>query len=369
MNPSSPPVPASARLLWPDIAKGVCILLVVLHHVTTKHYAPLVAEGLGPVEGAWVGLSSALKPVRMPLFFLVSGFFASRVVQRSWTEVRARAMRLAYVYVIWLVLLWGVFTLEVTLPANRTQGWLELLLDVLYASTGLWFLYALALYTVLAAALRHLPPGVVVAVAGTVSLLASFLPLEETNRVSVLFHFTFFAVGAYAPDLVRRVAGAGLSLRALVAAYACLSLLLVPLDPPRSIELVLLSVVGLPAGITAAVALSRVSRVAEPLAWLGRRTLPVYVLHMVVIAVVQHSGVVLGEGRTLASFVVTLSYPLVLTALVVAATLLGHTLAVRHGLGFLFALPEGGGRAPDARAERPSRQVPASDGRGPWGGR
>lgn len=357
MNPTAPP-----RLLWPDVAKGVCILLVVLHHVTTKHYAPLVAEGLGPVEGVWVGLSSVLKPVRMPLFFLVSGFFAARLVQRPWTDVRARAVRLGYVYVVWLVLLWGVFSLEVTLPTNRTQGWLELLLDVVYASTGLWFLYALVLYTVLAAALRHLPPAVVVGVAVVVSSAASFLPLEETNRVSVLFHFTFFALGAYAPDLVRRVAGAGLSLRALVAAYVCLSLLLVPLDPPRSIELVLLSLVGLPAGLTAAVALSRVPRVAEPLAWLGRRTLPIYVLHMVVIAGVQHSGVVLGEGRTVASFVLTLTYPLLLTGLVVAGCLVTHALATRHGLGFLFALPQAR-RVPGARADRPSRAVSAA---GAW---
>lgn len=362
MNPSTPP-PAPLRLLWPDVAKGVCILLVVLHHVTTKHYAPLVADDLGPVEDLWVGLSSALKPVRMPLFFLVSGFFAAGVVRRDWTDVRARVVRLAYVYVVWLVLLWGVFTLEVTLPANRTQGWLELLLDVLYASTGLWFLYALALYTVLATALRR-RPGLVVAVAATVSLLSSFLPLEETNRVSVLFHFTFFALGAYAPHLVRRVAEAGLSLRALVAAYACLSLLLVPLDPPRSIELVLLSVVGVPAGITAAVQLSRVARVAEPLAWLGRRTLPVYVLHMVVIAVVQHSGVVLGEGRTAASFALTVGYPVLVTTLVVTVCLVTHTLAVRHGLRFLFALPGAAPLLPERRPERPSRTLSTAPARG-----
>lgn len=358
MTPSTPP-----RLLWPDVAKGVCILLVVLHHVSTKHYAPLVADGLGPFEDLWVGLSSALKPVRMPLFFLVSGFFAAAVVRRDWTDVRARVVRLFYVYVVWLIVLWGVFTLEVTLPTNRTQGWWELLLDVLYASTGLWFLYALALYTVLATALR-LRPGVVVAVATSVSLLSSFLPLEETNRVSVLFHFTFFALGAYAPDLVGRVAAAGLSLRGLVAAYACLSLLLAPLDPPRSIELVLLSVVGLPVGITAAVELSRVARVAEPLAWLGRRTLPVYVLHMVVIAVVQHSGVVLGEGRTAASFALTAAYPLLATALVVAVCLAAHTLAVRHGLGFLFALPGVTLAAPERGPERPSRSLVLAPGRG-----
>ncbi|WP_309647993.1 acyltransferase family protein [Nocardioides sp.] len=362
MNPSTP-----TRLLWPDVAKGVCILLVVLHHVTTKHYAPLVADGLGPVEHLWVGLSSALKPVRMPLFFLVSGFFAAGVVHRDWTDVRARVLRLAYVYVVWLVLLWGVFTLEVTLPTNRTQGWLELILDVLYASTGLWFLYALALYTALATVLRQRPVLVVV-VAAAVSLLSSFLPLEETNRVSVLFHFTFFALGAYAPHVVRRVAQAGLSLRALVAAYACLSLLLVPLDPPRSIELVLLSVVGLPAGITAAVELSRIARVAEPLAWLGRRTLPVYVLHMVVIAVVQHSGVVLGEGRTAASFALTVGYPVLVTALVVTVCLVGHTLAVRHGLGFLFALPGAAPTAPERRAERPSRAMLTAPGRGSFTG-
>lgn len=343
----------TSRLLWPDVAKGACIVLVVLHHTTTKHYASLVPGELGVMGDLWVGLSSALKPIRMPLFFVVSGMFASSAIHRPWTAVRRRVLSLYYLYVVWLLVFWGVFTLEVTLPSNRTQGLVELVLDLVYASTGMWFLFALALYFVLAKVLRNRPSGLVVFVAATVSSTVSFLPLTETNRVSVLFHFTFFAVGAYFPHLVRRIAGARHSLSALAVAYVVASIGLALLGVPRSVELVLLSVIGVPWGITAAVAISQRVEVATPLAWLGRRTLRVYVLHMIVLSVVQHSGIELGNGRTLASVVGTATYPVVVTFAIIGACLVIHAAMERNGLGFLFDLPRGLWSQP-ATADRPS---------------
>ena len=74
------------RLVWPDLAKGVCILLVVLHHATTKHYVEVLPAGLAPVGELWAGLSPALKPTRMPLFFVISGWFASLLAGAVFAE-------------------------------------------------------------------------------------------------------------------------------------------------------------------------------------------------------------------------------------------------------------------------------------------
>ena len=66
------------RVGWPDTAKGICIILVVLWHVVTKH--AIEVAGAGPVTDAWVMLNAQLLPLRIPLFFLVSGVFAARAV-------------------------------------------------------------------------------------------------------------------------------------------------------------------------------------------------------------------------------------------------------------------------------------------------
>ena len=65
----------TARVGWPDVAKGVCIILVVLWHVVTKH--AIAVAGAGPVTDAWATLNAQLLPLRMPLFFLISGMFAA----------------------------------------------------------------------------------------------------------------------------------------------------------------------------------------------------------------------------------------------------------------------------------------------------
>ena len=120
--PSPTDAAAPTRLGWADIAKGASIVLVVLHHATTKQYDLSVPAHLAPIADVWTTLTHALKPVRMPLFFLVSGFFAAKAVHRPWPSVTRRISTSAYLYVVWLLLL-AAFTLwERELPMNRTQN-------------------------------------------------------------------------------------------------------------------------------------------------------------------------------------------------------------------------------------------------------
>ena len=78
-------------MLWVDVAKGACILLVVLHHAVVKDLALQTPAALDPVADAWQWVTMALKPVRMPLFFVLSGLVASSAVRRPWAQARRRA--------------------------------------------------------------------------------------------------------------------------------------------------------------------------------------------------------------------------------------------------------------------------------------
>lgn len=62
------------RLLSPDVAKGFAITLVVLSHLTSKHYPMLIVQVPDYVFLLWLGVSDFLAPIRMPLFFAISGF-------------------------------------------------------------------------------------------------------------------------------------------------------------------------------------------------------------------------------------------------------------------------------------------------------
>lgn len=329
--------PGSGRLLWVDVAKGACILLVVLHHAVVKDLALQAPPALQPVAGAWVWLSMALKPVRMPLFFVLSGLVVSSAVRRPWPDARRRVLSPYYLYVVWLVLQGAFFSVERLLPMNRTQDLRELLGDLLWASTGLWFLFALAAYFALARLLSGLPRGRVLVVAALVSALSGYLPTDDWNRISVVFHFTFFALGALAPDLVRRVAAtAGHASGRLALGYLVLTLLLPHLHLPRTLDLVLASAVGVPLGIALCVRLAG-TRLAPAAAWLGRRTLPVYVLHAPLLALALHVADPIHDGWLGVTEAVL--YPVVLTVVAVAAAVALHAVLRRLGAHALFELP------------------------------
>ena len=337
-------------MLWVDVAKGACILLVVLHHAVVKDLALQTPAALSAVEDAWHWVTMALKPVRMPLFFVLSGLVASGAVRRPWAQARRRVLSPYYLYVVWLVLQGAFFSVERTLPMNRTQDLGELGTDLLWASTNLWFLYALAVYFLLARLLSRLPT------------LPVLLPTDDWNRVSVVFHFTFFAVGALAPDLVRRWAGPASRLpRRLALVYLVLVVALPLLGTPRTLVMLVASTVGVPLGIGLCVLLAR-GRVAAPLAWLGRRTLPIYVMHSPLLALALHLPTPIGTGRLGA--LEAAAYPVLLTAVAVAVALLLHALLRRVGADALFELPTRPGARTPARA-LPATVDPAPRGSAP----
>ena len=341
----------TTRLQWPDVAKGICILLVVLHHVAGKQYGMVVPAGLGQAEDAWLWITAALKPVRMPLFFAVSGFFAASSIARPWAATGKRIVNPYYLYVVWLLVYAGIYSVETTLPANRTDGPVDFLTELVWAATSMWFLFALAAYFVLAKALRGLPAPLVLAVAAGVALSTSWLPLYETNRVAVLTHFGYFAFGAYYPHLLRRLAGARLPLLVLLASYVALTLALEAAGARHSVTILVLSLIGVPMGVGVAVRLSGTA-CSRPLAWLGRRTLPVYVLHLAVLAVAAHLPIGTDLGWLPATVALTVGYPLLMTALISQTCLGLHRLLVARGCGFLFAAPWARASAQSAGSSR-----------------
>lgn len=340
-GPATPTAPGSQRLPWADAAKGVCIVLVVLHHLVTKHYDLVVPDG--PTGTVWLAVTDGLKPIRMPLFFVVSGMFAAAAVHRPWRDVARRRLATPYyLYAVWLVVHAVVFTYATVLPMNRTQTLAELGQDLLLASTQLWYLYALALYFVLAKLLLHLDARAVLVVAAAVSATTSLLPIEAANRESVLQHFVFFLVGVLAPSLPRRIAElrGGHVTGALAAGTLVATGAAVVLGLPQSATTLLVSVAGVPLAIRLVVSASTRPWFAALAGALGRRTLPIYVMHVPLLSLLHHVVVPLPEVPGAAGAVLLVVYPVAATAVITATCLLLHAILTRCGLGVLFRLPE-----------------------------
>src|ERR1700758_1235309 len=87
---------AEARVDWVDYAKGICIVMVVMMH------SVLGAEKAAGETGFMHALVAFARPFRMPDFFLISGLFLARVIDRDWrTYLDRKVFHFAYFYLLW----------------------------------------------------------------------------------------------------------------------------------------------------------------------------------------------------------------------------------------------------------------------------
>ena len=91
------------RIDWVDYAKGICIVLVVMMHSTLG-----VQEAAGQT-GFMDYVVAFARPFRMPDFFLISGLFLARVIDRDWrTYLDRKVVHFAYFYLLGTAIQFGL---------------------------------------------------------------------------------------------------------------------------------------------------------------------------------------------------------------------------------------------------------------------
>ena len=139
------------RIDWVDYAKGFCIILVVMMHSTHG------VEIYSGQEGWTHAFAAFAKPFRMPDFFLISGLFLARVIDRDWRNYLDRKLlHFVYFYVIWLTIqslvkgLWYGGT-----PSEMLQMYL---MSFLQPFGTMWFIYILPVFFIFTKLMRKTSP-------------------------------------------------------------------------------------------------------------------------------------------------------------------------------------------------------------------
>ncbi|MEO3872128.1 acyltransferase family protein [Nonomuraea sp. B12E4] len=342
---ASPARAGASRLGWADTAKGVCILLVVLWHVVVKHYLQIDWRLDVPITGFWGMLGNALLTLRMPLFFTISGMFATGAFQRPWRVVaRSRVAKFLYLYVLWVCIHTALLALVPGFDTASAGSVGEFVEQLTISPPNLWYLYALALYFTVAKALRRVPRPVMLAAALILSAVvaAGYVPIEA-NRGSLLQNLLFFLAGLYFRPYFERLADTTGRRRAVLitVAYGAAALALMVTGAqqfPGAWPAV--CVIATLFGVSVGPLVAAVPGIGSGLAWLGRRTLPIYVIHMPVLALIHK--VLVGPLSTvgaLGQHAFVFLYPALLTALIVALCLLAENLLRKARATWLFDLP------------------------------
>ncbi len=301
MRAGPPAAAPRARLAWVDVAKGIGILLVVAGHVL----AGLVDGGILPRPDWFRPLLLLIYLFHMPLFFFLSGLFIAERIARG----RTAFLRQMGKAVVWPFFLWSIVQ---SLIAYAAAGYTNTPVDDLGAALAgilveppaqFWFLYALFLCQVLSLLCLRAVGGFGFMLVSAALFGAGLLDLGLPSVLDRTAHMLpFFALGAWfgrqprlmAPPLAG-LPTAGLGILAAVAIWLCYRNTVggapgAGLDALHTNDIVGLAWTwwNLPAallGTAAAIALSvHMPRgLAAGLAYLGSRSMAIFVLHILAI--------------------------------------------------------------------------------------
>lgn len=322
------------RVEWIDCAKGAAILLIALHHATSYETAIFGQTLTLPVFN-WRNLDLFLYHVRLPIFFFVSGvaasgYLSSRQTGPNWATARGYGL----LYVLWSLALFTIVPDWPNFDPGHYPTWADLTGLALGNST-VWYLWAILLCLMIGRVTLALPGWMPIlfavcayAAIDTSGGLPGHLPALARSLPFYLLGFRYPALATETRNLPR----------GSVAVFAAVTGLVLWSRVSAVLGNALLDLAGLGAGVVLAKQLpGRLPRLVGPLGWIGRRTLPIYILHFPIIA-----GVGVATVRWLGPL--PMNHPLVLVyapalaAGAVAASLLLHLAISRLGAGWMFAL-------------------------------
>ncbi|MCJ2020871.1 acyltransferase family protein [Methylobacterium sp. E-065] len=349
---------ARDRLAWVDIAKGICILLVVMMHAVTGTGDAMGGEGfLHPVV-------AFAKPFRIPDFFLLSGLFMGRVIDRDWRLFSdRRVVHFAYFYLLWLVIQSAARYGKIVGDGGPADFAAYLAHALIEPYSSLWFIYLLAVFSVVTKVLRRLPGGVLLAAAALLQI--ADIRSDSTLIEEFCARYVYF-VAAYLfadriftlADTARRHVGPALGGLAIWAALEAW-LAMTPASDPAHPTLASLPLVSLALGAAGALAIVVAAAligwaggpVAEAIRACGRRSIVIYLAFSLPMAatreILVRTGIIADIGAvSLIVMVAAVLLPLALERLVRGTP-----------LKILFVRPAWFHLAPARRSARPALQA------------
>jgi fucose 4-O-acetylase-like acetyltransferase len=326
-----------ARLDWIDLARGMAILLVVIFHGEFW----LESYDLGWRPYGFIDM--VFRPIRMPLFFLISGFLsASAIKRRPANIVVKRTVTLFYLYGLWNLFEWMVFWRFPMVGTSMGAGpSIIRAVSMWYRpETGLWYIWALSIYYVIARLTVQWNKPVLLIVMSVLSVIAmgkyftSLSPIQE----GVFWYLPFFMSGLWYGDGVVSVITNHRNKFMIFSLplFLLCGILISKLDAGVVFGLLrlLICTCGVVLGCAASIVIAQFTRFSGVLRYLGKNTLPIFLCHQMLISVYAKSASEL--PHTVA--VRILSEPVIVLASICVAMLLYNAVRVAGVTGF-FELP------------------------------
>ena len=274
----------SKHQTWPDIAKGVGIILVVFGHA----WRAANTSGMLPTGPVYTAVDQAIYAFHMPLFLFLSGWFFPGSLQANaqGTLFRRVLTRILYPMCIWTYL-FILLQMAAGGSANTAVDSTALLRLPVPPYQHLWFLWALAVLQGIVIllrplALRHLTGFFAVITALAVVLLLGNVVPYSPYRLGVLPSAPYFFLGALWSRL-GPIPGSRAAAIAAIAIFIAVEAQIILSGAPASVALALL--VGLVLLVSVLIVVRALTPLGGPvlrlLQMLGVNSMAIYLMHTV----------------------------------------------------------------------------------------
>ena len=278
------------RYQWLDIAKGIAIILVVIGHVVSSYHS----SKLYLDNNLFIIVHNFAYSFHMALFMIVSGFLFAlsskkRISIRS-KEIKKKIINYGIPYVIFSFV-WWIFKIVLASHANTQVSIYDLLLIPIYPISFMWFIYALLIMQLIQLflepkTLRYKVTHLLIAFAflllqPTLSQLLEIIHFEDLIICDVMKFYLYFLLGIYFPDIFESILKItwlkwGIFFLIFILMFSCNEYFSIE----NKIVKLLLALVGSYIVLSFSYSLKQ-NKILE---FLGKNSLPIYVLHGLAIA-------------------------------------------------------------------------------------
>ena len=328
----------SPRIDWVDVARWSSILLVVLYHTD------IWLDSYNIISASFGQFDRAFRPIRMPLFFAISGYLAGSSIRKGRRYILSqKVLPLIYLYGIWNLIQWLLFRFTgINNKALEIGEDVLQLVSVWYApTTGLWFLWALSIYWIVGLCVRPRYSAIILFAASGISVafMSRLVIAPNFAQMFVLWYSPFFFGGMYYGSIAaaRMMQNTRQTIIVALITFAGATIVVNTVSSGISVGLsrLIQSTCGLVAGCSASIIASRIGPARVVLIYIGRNTLPIFLTHEIIVEICALVIVKYNFSGGLFYFY----GPPLLAIGAVAVSLMLYRVSYFMGYGFLYQIP------------------------------